>query len=92
MLVQQLVPRRDDPAERCLAYEAMLVNPAIQNQIRTGKFEQVYSQLQTNQAGGARTMNDSLVELYRRGEIDADAAFSKCTRLPELQRTIGVRS
>ncbi len=89
MLVQQLVPRRNHPGERVLAYEAMVISPAIQNQIRTGKYEQVYSQLQTRHEGGVRTMNDSLLELYRHGEIEADDACAKSPRPVDIQRAIG---
>ena len=91
MLVQQLVPRRDHEGERVLAYEAMTVNPAIQNQIRTGRFDQVYSQLQTRHEAGMRTMNDSLLELYRQGEIEADAAVAKSARPDDIQRAFAAR-
>jgi Tfp pilus assembly pilus retraction ATPase PilT len=39
----------------------------IRNQLRNGKYEQVYSQRQTRHKNGMRPMNDSLLELFRRG-------------------------
>ena len=91
MLVQQLIPRRESDKERVLAYELMLTNTAIQNQIRNGKYEQVYSQLQTRKESGMRTMNDSLLALFRADQIDADAALTKSIRPEEIQRAIGTR-
>lgn len=91
MLVQQLVPRRGHEGERVLAYEIMVTNAAVQNQIRNGKFEQIYSQLQTRHEMGMRTLNDSLQALYRQGEIEADAACAKSARPDELQRALGLR-
>ena len=91
MLVQQLIPCRKRDKKRVLAYELMLTSTAIQNQIRSGKYEQVYSQLQTRKEGGTRTMNDSLLALLRAGQIDADAALTKSVRAEEIQRAIGTR-
>jgi twitching motility protein PilT len=90
MLVQQLIPRQGHPGERVLAYEAMVTNTAIQNLVRQGKYEMVYSQLQTRHELGMKTMNDSLLEQFRAGAIDADAAYTKSTRPAEIRKALGM--
>jgi twitching motility protein PilT len=90
MLVQQLIPRQGHAGERVLAYEAMLINTAIQNLVRQGKYEMIYSQLQTRHEFGMKTMNDSLLELFQAGAIDADSAYTKSTRPNEIAKPLGI--
>jgi twitching motility protein PilT len=84
MIIQQLLPGLKE-RRRVLACEVMLVNPAIRNLIREGKFEHVYSQIQTRHDIGMRTMNASLAQLWREGEISPDVALAKSANVPELK-------
>jgi len=53
---------------RVLSVEVMIPNAAIRNLIREDKSHQVYSQMQVGQSKyGMQTMNQSLVDLYKKG-------------------------
>lgn len=90
MLVQQLIPREGDAKRRVLAYEILLSNRATQNLIRTGRYTQVYSQMQTQQASGMRTMNESLLLLWKEGLISRSAALSHSPQPKELEQSINM--
>lgn len=73
VLSQQLVRRRG--GGRVLAAELMMVTPAIRNLIREGKTPQIANALATSAAVGSITMDNALIDLYRRGMIDAQTAI-----------------
>ena len=83
MLVQQLLPAVT-AGRRLLACELMLTNSAIANLIREGKFEQVYTQMQTRKGEGMRTMNDSLAALLRTGKLARETALAGSPNPREL--------
>ncbi|MGA9752134.1 MAG: type IV pilus twitching motility protein PilT [Acidobacteriota bacterium] len=62
---------------RVAAYEILLVSSAISNLIREGKTFQIASLMQTQRAAGNVTMNDSLVDLVKRGLIAPEEAYVK---------------
>jgi|YelNatPaOPRAMG01_1025707.scaffolds.fasta_scaffold08954_4 twitching motility protein PilT len=62
---------------RVAAYEILLVSSAIANLIREGKTFQIASLMQTQRAAGNVTMNDSLVDLVKRGLITPEEAYVK---------------
>ncbi len=72
---QQLLPLASGKG-RVAAFEVMLANGAIRNNIREGKTYQIPSAMLTNAKMGMRTMDDSLVELYQMGEITQDNAIT----------------
>ncbi len=67
---QQLIPKID--GGRVAAFEVMLTNSAIRNNIREAKTFQIQSAIQTNQKIGMRTMDDALYELYQQDLISAE--------------------
>ncbi len=71
---QQLVPTLDGHG-RVAAFEVMLGNSAIRNNIREGKTYQIPSVILTNAKMGMRTMDDALLELYQMGQISFDNAL-----------------
>lgn len=82
IISQQLIPRRSGEG-RVLAVELLIPTPAIRNLIREGKIHQIYAMMQAGQAKfGMQTMNQSLLELYTRGLISYEDAFSK-SPIPE---------
>ena len=85
VISQQLIPRRDGRG-RCLAAEVMIPNPAIRNLIREEKVHQIYSAMQAGQKFGMQTMNQSLANLYLRGQISRPEALSRSTYPDELLR------
>ncbi len=73
IISQKLIPRKDGRG-RIVAMEILNNNYACANNIRTGKIEQIYSQLQTktkNEPGEKMiTMESHLARLVKAGEID----------------------
>ena len=62
---------------RAAAYEILIANSAISNNIREGKTHQLKSIMQTAKKEGMCTMNDSLLELVVSGKVDAKEAYIK---------------
>lgn len=69
---QQLLPRLG--GGRVAALEIMIGVPAIKNLIREGKTHQMYSVIETSQNVGMQTMDRSLSDLYRQGQV----SFEEC--------------
>jgi len=70
---------------RVAAQEILLVNNAVSNLIREGKTFQIPSIMQTARAHGMITMNDAVLELVRKGTVDADEALAKAPNRAELR-------
>ncbi len=88
ILCQALLPTRDGKG-RCLTVEIMIPNAAIRNLIREDKVHQIYSVMQTGQAGsGMQTFNQSLADLYLKGKLDLETAISRSSQPDELQELI----
>ncbi|MBD1804606.1 type IV pilus twitching motility protein PilT [Microcoleus sp. FACHB-SPT15] len=88
---QTLVPKKNPkPGEfgRVMAQEIMIVTPAIANLIREGKVAQMYSAIQTGMKMGMQTMEQSLANLVRTGQISFEIAASKSSKPDELQRIL----
>jgi len=62
---------------RAAAYEILLANSAISNNIREGKTFQLASAMQTGKKQGMCTMNDSLLQLVVDGKVDSKEAYVK---------------
>ena len=70
---------------RALAVEVFVPTPAIRNLIREDKVHQIYSMMQAGQAKfGMQTMNQSLHDLYKRGDLSYEDALSKSIMPDEL--------
>ncbi len=54
---------------RTAAWEIMIGTPAIRNLIREDKVAQMYSAIQTGQAMGMQTMDQSLQDLVQKGMV-----------------------
>ncbi len=64
---------------RIAAHEIMLATPAIRNLIRENKIAQMITVIQTGQAMGMSTLDQTLRDLLRRGLITKDDARQKAT-------------
>jgi len=84
---QQLLTRRDGRG-RIVVTEVMVVNSAIRNLIRESKTYQIPSIIQTHQGQGMITMEQSLVEAYKRGLITREDAFNHATDMEYMQRLL----
>jgi twitching motility protein PilT len=69
---------------RVAALEILLVNHAISNLIREGKTFQIPSIMQTSKGRGMCTLNDSLLELVKKGVIEPEEAYRKAVAKQEL--------
>jgi twitching motility protein PilT len=81
---QRLVPRIS--GGRIPAYELMLNNNAIGNLIREARTHEINSVIETSREDGMISMNFSLAELVRRGEIAAEEALSHTLDVKGLER------
>ncbi|MDP3278506.1 MAG: type IV pilus twitching motility protein PilT [Deltaproteobacteria bacterium] len=88
VVTQLLLPRMGGPG-RVLALEIMVPNAAIRNLIREDKVHQIYSIMQTGQAGsGMQTLNQSLAQLYLRRLISYEEALGRSGDVEELRMLI----
>jgi twitching motility protein PilT len=84
VITQQLLPRASGVG-RVLSVEIMIPNAAIRNLIREDKVHQIYSQMQVGQSKwGMQTMNQSLIELYKKGLITLKEAQGRSPDLEEF--------
>ncbi len=86
---QQLVPNRTNTG-RYLAMEIMLANHAILNLVQENKTSQIQSLMQISSRDGMITMDQSLLELYKKGQIDEKAVLKFCVDQAEVRRRIGM--
>ena len=84
---QQLLTRADENG-RVVAVELMLANPAIRNMIREEKVHQMANVIQTNQSKGMQTMDDSLIDLYKRSLITREDTLAHCVDLDYVKKSI----
>lgn len=88
-IVSQTLLKRKDKAGRALAMEVMIPNSAIRNLIREDKVPQIYSAMQVGQTqSGMMTMNQSLLELFKKGIITYDSALNASTDRKSLKRDL----
>lgn len=73
VVAQTLLPTCDGNA-RAAAFEVLMGTPAVRNLVREGKVAQLYSVMQTGQAQGMQTLDQSLQALVRRGIVSAEQA------------------
>jgi twitching motility protein PilT len=82
---QQLIPTMDGRG-RAVASEVLVATPAIRNLIREGKVHQIYSMLQAGGKYGMVTMDMSLAQLVRSGQVTLDDAFERATSEDDIRR------
>ena len=77
VIAQVLCPRIG--GGRVAAYEVLLSIPAVSNLIREGKTFQIPSVIQTNRKLGMLTMNDALLDLVERNQVEPREAYLLAT-------------
>ena len=90
VITQQLLQTTDGQA-RVAATEVLIATAAVRNLIREGKTHQIYSVMQAGGRFGMRTMDASLAELVRSGQITNDLAMDRAHDPDELNRLQGSR-
>jgi len=87
VLAQTLLPRTPGPG-RCIAVEVLLCTTGIANMIREEKIHQIYSAMQTGGETGMVTMNQALVDLFRKRLVTKQEILSRTTELKDLERLL----
>lgn len=75
VIAQTLLPKKG--GGRVAAFEILIVTHAISNLIREGKTFQIPSVMQTGKSIGMVTLNDSLLELVKKGIVEPRDAYLK---------------
>ncbi len=88
IISQQLIPLKSGTG-RVGAFEIMMSTPAIRNLIREAKPHQIQSSIQTGGKFGMRTMDGSLTELYRSGQISLEETLKHAVDVELMERTLG---
>lgn len=73
-VISQNLLKTHDGNGRVALHEILIANPAVRNLIRENKITQINSVLQTGQASGMQTMDQSLQSLVRQGLIAPEVA------------------
>ena len=76
-VVAQTLFKRIDRKGRVAALEILIANPAVRNLIREGKTHQIPSMIQTGKKYGMILLDDSIMDLFKKGIISADEAYAK---------------
>lgn len=83
---QVLVPRID--GGRVAAVEIMLATAAVKNLIREGKPFLIPNTIRTSSNVGMRTLDDALVDLYRRRIISRESLYAFCQDAEDVGKTL----
>lgn len=73
VVCQQLIPTGDGGVVP--AFEILFINQAIRNLIRDGKTHQIEAMIHSSAQDGMKTMDTSILELYRAGKITKENAL-----------------
>ena len=76
-VIAQTLLKTKDGQGRMAAHEIMIGTPAIRNLIRENKVAQMYSAIQTSQAVGMQTLDQCLIELVRRNQVNVAEARNR---------------
>ncbi len=70
------------------AFEIMIMTPAISNMIRDNKMHQIEGIIYTSAKEDMISMDNSLLELFRKGRITRDTALQYCTNVEMMRKKI----
>ena len=83
---QQLVPTIHQTMVP--AFEIMLMTPAISNMIRDNKIHQIEGMIYTSAKDDMLSMDNSLLQLYRSGQITSETALQYATNPDMLKKKL----
>jgi twitching motility protein PilT len=83
---QTLIPKIG--GGRVMVMEILVVTPAIRALIRDDKVHQIYSMIQSGQKFGMKTMNQSLMDVYKAGKITINDAMNNSHNQQELAEAL----
>ncbi len=88
VVCQQLLPALAGKG-RVAAVEVLVATPAVRNLIREGKVHQIRTAMQAGGKHGMHTMEQSLAQLVRAGQITVAAATERAANVEELMDLLG---
>jgi twitching motility protein PilT len=88
-VLSQTLCRRADGRGRVVATELMRATPAIRALIRDNKLHQIYSVLHSGRDEGMHTLDQSLADLVRQGEITFEEGLETARQPEEFARMLG---
>ena len=89
IISQQLVPSADGKS-RVLALETLTNTPAVANVIRGAKTYMLPGIIQTGKKQGMQLMDDALLDLYKRGLINAEEALARAEQKQTMREQVGI--
>lgn len=87
VISQQLI-QTIDGRNRVAALEVMISTSAIRNLIRENKTYQIQNIIQTSSKLGMQSMDQELVNLYRKGSISKENVLSRCSNYEFTSRLV----
>ncbi|HAS28326.1 MAG TPA: type IV pili twitching motility protein PilT [Dehalococcoidia bacterium] len=78
--------------DRIAAFEIMLVNDAIRNQIREGRTFELHNTMQMNMLNGMMLLDIDLARLVNEDIVKKDVAVTKCSNRERLERLVKQKS
>jgi twitching motility protein PilT len=87
-IVSQQLLEKADKSGRIAALEILVATPAIRNLVREGKTHQIDSSVQTGAKYGMKSMDMSLIELYRKGLITKETMLTYCVDREIVSRMV----
>ncbi|HHX61426.1 MAG TPA: type IV pilus twitching motility protein PilT [Epulopiscium sp.] len=87
-IVSQQLLVKSDGSGRVAAFEVMMANTAIRNLIREGKIHQIDTAIQTGSKFKMQTMDNSLLDLYKKGVITKELALMQAVHQDNLRKYI----
>ena len=88
VVCQQLLPKIG--GGQVAVFEIMKSTPAIQTMIREGKLHQLDNEMAAGASEGMRTMDGSLLKLYREGIITKETALISCVHYENMQKKLSL--
>jgi twitching motility protein PilT len=73
-----------------LALETLTNTPAVANVIREAKTYMLPGIIQTGKKQGMRLMDDCLIDLYERGLITAEEAYTRAEQKPTVRQHLKI--
>jgi twitching motility protein PilT len=84
-VISQVLVKKKDDSGAVAAFEIMLATSSICSLIREKKTHMITSDIQTGAKWGMNLLDDSLLELYKKGIISYDSLISKAQDLESLK-------
>ncbi len=89
-VVAQTLLRRKDGKGRVAALEVLVVNSAVQNNIREGKTHQIPSIIQVGSKFGMVCLNDAILKLVMEDTVAPDEALARAVDRDDLRQRLKV--